>query len=189
MLACAPQQAVWLGWSIAGMLVTQLAYQFPERVERLVLLAANLKFPVSDDWPHAVNMNILQRFHDDLVSDYQRTLQRFLALQVSGSDSARETLRQLRELMSDDLPPEQMTLDAGLAYLRDTDLREEATGLSQDVLWLAGERDTLVPVAAEKSIQALIPNLTTRVFQGAGHAPFLSHSDAFIKVMKDFAYE
>lgn len=189
LLAVAPEQAVWLGWSISGMLALQLARHAADHVDKLVLVASNLKFPKSDDWPHAVGTKVLQQFHDDLVNDYQRTLQRFLALQVNGTDTARATLRQLRDLLRADLPPEKQTLNAGLVYLCETDLRNAVSDLQQDTLWLAGSHDTLVPVGAERPIQALLPDIKTHVFQGAGHAPFLSHSDEFIAVLKDFAYE
>ncbi len=56
-------------------------------------------------------------------------------------------------------------------------------------MWLFGERDTLVPVAAAEAIAALAPTARHALVHGAGHAPFLSHPQETAGVLAAFLSE
>ncbi|HET8708241.1 MAG TPA: alpha/beta fold hydrolase, partial [Pseudomonadales bacterium] len=47
-LKVAPERAVWLGWSLGGVVATQIAAQFPMRVEALVTVATNACFVANE---------------------------------------------------------------------------------------------------------------------------------------------
>src|SRR4051812_3200918 len=47
LLETAPDRAIWIGFSLGGRLVAELAHAYPERVERLVLLDPALQLPVA----------------------------------------------------------------------------------------------------------------------------------------------
>jgi pimeloyl-[acyl-carrier protein] methyl ester esterase len=53
--AVAPPRAVWIGWSLGGMIVQRLAIDAPERVTRLVLVGSSPCFVRRPDWPHALD--------------------------------------------------------------------------------------------------------------------------------------
>jgi pimeloyl-[acyl-carrier protein] methyl ester esterase len=53
-----PKSAYWLGWSLGGLISTAFADQFPERVEKLVLVAATPCFVKKDDWSCAMEPEI-----------------------------------------------------------------------------------------------------------------------------------
>jgi len=179
-----PEQAIWLGWSISGMLALQLALRHAQRVSHLILLACNASFVTRTDWPCAIEPAVLQQFNQDLHDDYARTLQRFLALQVKGSAYAQSVLRQLREQFTQTNAPSSQTLEAGLAYLQQSDLRTSLTRLQQPVSWLGGTHDTLVPAVSAQAMQTLQPALQISTIDGAGHAPFLSHSRQFLSELE-----
>ena len=67
-----------------------------------------------------------------------------------------------------------LALAAGLAILRDTDLRDAMQALQVRMLMVMGERDTLVPVNAGRETLALCRNAQLDIIGGAGHAPFLA---------------
>ncbi len=185
-LEMAPERAVWVGWSLGGLLALRAASFAPERVCAMVMLAGTPRFVRKDDWPNAVPLGTLGQFDVALREDYHRTLERFLALQVRGSNDARATLRRLRGVMRGRGEPHPLGLEVGLQILRNSDLRALVLGLSQPSLWLFGERDTLVPVGAADAILALSGQVEVQAIGGAGHAPFLSHREECLTHVQKF---
>lgn len=174
-LEAAPERAVWLGWSLGGLVALEAALRAPERVAALALLTATPRFVRAPDWPAAMAAGTLVQFHDALLDDPAGTLDRFLALQVRGSEAARNCLRTLRREVAQRPAPSPEALETGLDLLRDGDMRERLADLSCPSLWLFGQRDALVPAAAGAGVRHLLPGAAQRVIVGAAHAPFLSH--------------
>lgn len=188
-LAAAPERAVWIGWSLGGLIALEAALKAPERVRALILLTATPRFIRAPDWPAAVEIGTLAQFHAALLADPAGTLDRFLALQVRGSKSARDNLRTLRRELAQRPAPLPAALALGLDLLRNTDLREGIGALACPTLWLFGGRDTLVPAAMSADIARLLPRAHCQVIEGAAHAPFLSHPEATGMALAHFLQE
>ena len=188
-LDVAPQRAVWLGWSLGGLVALEAALRAPERVAALILVTATPRFVIAPDWPDAMAAGTLAQFHDALLADPAGTLDRFLALQVRGSDAARDCLRTLRREIAQRPAPSPAALETGLDLLRDGDLRARLSGLSCPNLWLFGQRDALVPAAASELIAGLLPGAAQRVVAGSAHAPFLSHPEVTGAEIENFLRE
>jgi pimeloyl-[acyl-carrier protein] methyl ester esterase len=185
-LAQAPVRAVWLGWSLGGLVALAAALRAPDRVEGLILMTATPRFVRAPDWPAAMAGETLDQFHSGLLDDPAGTLDRFLALQVRGSEAARETLHTLRRELAGRPAPDPLALALGLDLLRDGDLRPRLAELSCPSLWLFGSHDTLVPPGAAPAVAALLPAARVQVIRGAAHAPFLSHPGETAGLVCDF---
>jgi pimeloyl-[acyl-carrier protein] methyl ester esterase len=181
-----PERAAWLGWSLGGLIAARAALDSPARIERLVLIAATPSFVCRPDWPAAMPPALLEVFAADLRHDYLRTLHRFLALQVRGSDGAGVVLRQLRARLLQHGQPAPAALLAGLDILRTTDLRDRFAAIACPVLFLMGALDTLAPAVAARQAARLLPDARVEVIGGAGHAPFLAHPAMVAGVIRDF---
>lgn len=165
-----------VGWSLGAIVALAWAHREPGRVRRLVLLAATPKFVAGAGWPHAMDATTLRRFADELAVAYRPTLQRFLALQVMGSDAGRQTLAKLRSQLSARGDPDASVLHAGLDALARSDVRALVPHVRAPALVIAGDRDTLAPLAASRWLAAALPDARLTVVEGAAHAPFLSHA-------------
>ncbi|MEA3640686.1 MAG: alpha/beta fold hydrolase [Lamprobacter sp.] len=247
-LAQAPEQAIWLGWSLGALVALQAAlqtrvpgrslgpgqqvpaedkpsfsfatsdgqpsnrdkvgspssasnsihisrsqptsrsHQRSSRISALILVTANPRFVQAADWQAAMPDEIFEGFHASLLDDPNATLERFLSLQVRGSEEAREILRRLRAGIAERPQPQPEALLAGLDLLREEDLRARLADIPQPALWLFGERDTLVPAAVAERIELLMPNARCQTISGAAHAPLLSHGDAVAAAIVDFLY-
>lgn len=84
----APDKAIWLGWSLGGLVASQIALTHPERVQALVTVASSPCFSARDEWP-GIKPDVLAGFQQQLSDDFQRTVERFLALQTMGTETAR----------------------------------------------------------------------------------------------------
>ncbi|HVR93694.1 MAG TPA: alpha/beta fold hydrolase, partial [Casimicrobiaceae bacterium] len=185
----APGPLLILGWSLGGQVALEWARLRPRRVGALVLMSTTPSFVERPDWPHAMAEAALRQFGDELAVAYRQTLQRFVALQVQGSEHAREALASLRsQLFARGEPPPQALRDS-LELLASSDLRSGIGAISQPALMIAGDRDTLTPVAAARWLASALPQASLVVVTGAAHAPFLSHPEAVVEALDAFADE
>ena len=128
-LPVAPAHADWLGWSLGSLVATRAALTAPARIGRLVLLAGTPCFARRPDWPTAMQPGLLATFAADLQQDYAATLNRFLALQVHGSEHAGAVLRELRACLLEHGEPDSGALAAGLEGPRAMRLANTAAGV------------------------------------------------------------
>lgn len=178
--------AIWLGWSLGSLVAMILASRHAQMVKALVLVSATPRFVKNEDWPHAMEPETLEGFAAGLAEDYQATLNRFLSLQTGKEKNSRELIRQLRDqvLLHDE--PDPKALAAGLDILRDADLRSELQAIYQPTLVLNGGRDRLTPPAAGEYLANHLAAGEYALFEDAGHAAFVSHSQEFVARLKDF---
>jgi pimeloyl-[acyl-carrier protein] methyl ester esterase len=181
-LAQAPEKAIWLGWSLGGLVASQVALQATERVSALVTVASSPCFSARDAWP-GIKPEVLAGFQHQLSEDFQRTVERFLALQTMGSDTARQDARLLKSaVLSLDMPSTEV-LNGGLEILKTVDLREELQNLSLPFLRLYGHLDGLVPRKIVPLLDEMWPASESIIFPKAAHAPFVSHPQAFCEAL------
>lgn len=174
----APDRAIWLGWSLGGLVASQVALTHPERVQALVTVASSPCFSAHECWP-GIKPEVLSGFQQQLSDDFQRTVERFLALQTMGTESARQDARALKSTVLSLPMPSPDVLNGGLEILKTADLRQPLTGLGMPFLRIYGRLDGLVPRKIIPLLDALWRNSTSIIFDKAAHAPFISHPQAF----------
>ncbi|ASK93970.1 pimeloyl-[acyl-carrier protein] methyl ester esterase [Xanthomonas citri pv. fuscans CFBP 6996] len=184
-IAAATPPAVWLGWSLGGLFALHAAATLPQ-VRGLAMIAATPRFVRGSDWPSAVQREVFVQFGVELSRDYRGTLERFLALDTLGSAHARSELRSLRETLTARGEPAPEALQQGLTLLERTDLRRAVPQLARPSLWIAGQRDRLVPAAGMHAAAALSPHAQALTIAGGGHAPFLGHADQVSEALQRF---
>ncbi|MBS0057569.1 pimeloyl-ACP methyl ester esterase BioH [Yersinia sp. Marseille-Q3913] len=184
----APQQALWLGWSMGGLVASQIALSHPERVDGLITVSSSPCFTADDEWP-GIRPEVLAGFEQQLSADFQRTVERFLALQTLGTESARQDARLLKAVVLQHQMPEVEVLTGGLEILRTTDLREALAAYDRPFLRIYGYLDGLVPRKVASLLDNAWPHTQSVVMKGAAHAPFVSHPDDFSNLILDFVQQ
>lgn len=172
------QPAIVIGWSLGGLVAQQFALDFPEKVLRLGLIGSSPKFMADDNWP-GIKPEVLSLFASQLVKSHNKTIERFLAIQALGSDTAKQDIKQIRDLVLAAPEPDAAALSEGLKLLETQDLRHEWQSLTCPIYCLFGRLDSLVPNKAINLIAELAPELEFDVINKASHAPFISHPEDF----------
>lgn len=185
-LTQAPPHAIWIGWSLGGLVAQQITLSAPERVNRLALVSSTPCFARRPDWPHGVDPLLLRLFAAELRQNYRASLNRFIALESHGSDNVAAQLRLLKAMLFQHGEPSVAALENGLALLEQTDLRADLPRIVCPILLLMGQRDQLAPAAAGQALLPALPNARLHVFPHAGHAPFLSHLPEFLAELRAF---
>ena len=186
-LEAVPARALWLGWSLGGLVAMQAAAIAPARVRGLVAIAANPRFVEGADWPQGMDPEVFRGFARELGRDYHATVDRFLMLEAQGSDHMRKEIRLLRDQVFAHGEPPAAALCDGLGILENEDLRAALPALPMPSLWIAGRRDRLVPPAAMQAAAALAPGGVFHQVSSGGHAPFLTHADEVAGAVRAFA--
>ncbi|HEY6761314.1 MAG TPA: alpha/beta fold hydrolase [Baekduia sp.] len=183
-----------VGHSLGGGVAMQFAYQFPERLSRLVLVDSGglgsevhlvlraatlpgseyvlpLLFSSPLRYAGATAGSVLGRLGVRANADVRGVVEGFESL---GDASARRAFVQTARSVID--PAGQFVDASDRLYL--------AAHIPSLIVW--GERDRMIPVAHGRAAHEAMPGSRFEVFPGAGHFPFNDDPDRFVAVLHDF---
>jgi pimeloyl-ACP methyl ester carboxylesterase len=187
-------RATVVGHSLGGGVAMQFAYQFPERVERLVLISSG---------------GLGREVHPILRAATLPGSELVLAV-LGGSwlratgDAVSATLARLGLRAGEDLAgvatgigslgdanargafvhTARAAIDAGGQRVSATDRLYLAANLPTLIVW--GERDPIIPAAHGIAAHETIPGSRLELFAGAGHFPHREDPIRFVSVLEDF---
>lgn len=175
-----------LGWSLGGQIALDLAAAMPGSVDRLVLVATTPRFAAGPDWPHGMPASVLQKMAAQLRTNYKRTVNDFLELQVRGSVASEKVLADLQASLFAHGEAHPKALVSGLATLENSDLRPMLNLVRTPTLVIAGQYDRVTLPAASRALADALPNARFVEIRRAAHAPFLSHTTEFAALVTSF---
>ncbi|WP_249976167.1 alpha/beta fold hydrolase [Vreelandella olivaria] len=155
-----PADAVWVGWSLGGLLAGALLDKLPAP-RRLILLGIGDRFCTDG----GVSETELLRFRRAFNRNPTAAWQHFLRWQVQGEPCVRNAHRQLQTLLDDHPNADHRTLSHGLDWLAHTDNTQRFENAPCPIIRVVGKHDPFVgPSTRDRAM--LIAN--------AGHCPMLS---------------
>jgi pimeloyl-ACP methyl ester carboxylesterase len=194
MVTLGQERATFVGHSLGGGVVMQLAYQFPERCERLVLVdSGGLGREVSLLLRAAtlpLSEVVLPLLASTRLLDAGRTVGRLfgrVGLQ------ARTDMAELARGHASLADPEaraafvhtlRTIVDPGGQRVNATDRLYLAEHIPFMLIW--GERDPIIPVEHGLAAHELVPSSRLELFEGAGHFPHMDEPQRFLDVLLDF---
>jgi pimeloyl-ACP methyl ester carboxylesterase len=187
-------RATFVGHSLGGGVAMQLAYQFPERCERLVLI---------DSGGLGSEVNLLLRSATLPGAEFVLPLLASEPLVNAGRGVGRFFGRLGLRVHTDiaEMARGHASLgerDARAAFVHTLRTIVDPTGQrvsANDRLYLAegvpfliiwGERDRIIPVAHAYDTHARVPSSRLEIFEEAGHFPHVDHPQRFIEVLTEF---
>lgn len=175
------------GWSLGGQLAMRWALEQPRTVSRLVLIGTTPRFVNSVDWNDGMDESTFDAFVREFAVDAAATAQRFVMLQSRGDRRAKEVARRLREDVAGG-DGSARALAAGLQLLRETDLRDRLSHVTQPALVIHGERDSVVPLAAGAYLARELEDAQLQVVADAAHAPHVAAPSAVCTSIRAFCH-
>ncbi len=186
------ERATLVGHSLGGGIAMQFAYQFPEMVERLILVSSGGLGPEVSPILRAAALPGANRFIAVTAGLGQRAgsvLGRLKAVGVRPSADVAEVVRGYSSLVE----PERRA--AFLATLRSVVGTRGQRVAAGDRLYLAdtlpilivwGSRDPIIPVGHGRSAHDALPGSQLEIFDGVGHLPQVEAPERFVAVLERF---
>ena len=195
MIALDVQTATVVGHSLGGGIAMQLAYQFPERVERLVLvnsggLGREVSLLLRAATLPGAELVLPLLFGTPLLRPAGAVFGRVLGtlgLRSSGDlEGIAHGVASLRraEARRAFLHTARSIMDVGGQRVNATDRLYLAESMPSLIVW--GERDPLIPADHGRAAHAAMPGSRLELFADAGHFPFNDDPDRFVDVLSDF---
>jgi len=166
--------AVYVGWSLGGLVALGAATRHPERVLGLGLVAALPRMVREPGWDWGLKARAIEATRQGLATDFATTLSEFLMQQVLGEPGAARAVRSLRNDFIDH-PPQAEALERGLDILFEADFRDRLGEIVQPSLHIAGARDRMANPQGMAWAAERMSNAEFWEVQRAAHAPFISH--------------
>lgn len=188
LLPVLPKNAIYINWSLGGLIALSLAARYSDRVKRIINIGSSPKFIESADWSGfpQPGFKILVPMLEELG------LPAFLKMYHEGEfasfDPKPEVYYQLNNLV------ENMEIDLNAAAKRlhivdETDLRTEFALLKCPIDLIFGGKDSAVPAEAHSKIKALNPKANIHVIPDAQHMMMWTHPVEFNKILEKILSE
>ena len=180
-------RATFVGSSYGGAVAATCALDYPERVEKLILVGA-----VNNNRPLAFALMRLfgSPVFGDVVSPLLIGSRRLLRRRMKQVYDRHSWVLDERRVDARHLPLRAAgTHRAIIRTVRGWDaerISREAHLIKQPVLLLWGETDREIPVADGERLHAEIPGSRLIVFRSCGHLPHEEYPEAFLEVVTDF---
>jgi pimeloyl-ACP methyl ester carboxylesterase len=181
------QKAVIVGASYGGAIAATMALDYPERVEKLILVGA----VTNDD---AKKKFLLRVSRLPLIGDVATPL--FLGsrwvLRKRMEDMYRRMGRPINDKMVSSRHHLLETANAHRAMIRTARrwsanrIEREAGSIRQPTLLVWGDHDDHIPIETAFSLRDAIPNSRLIIFRNCGHLPPAEQPDRFVKLVADF---
>ena len=185
LVAAAPKNAWWLGWSLGGMISSYVAAHRSSCVKGLITIATSPAFVQSDDWQLGMAVEDFESFESLIAHDKGLGLKRFVALQSKGSHQASVVRKQLSVWVGPKTSVA-LALEGGLRLLKDLDVRRELEILDVPSLHLLGENDALVNASWPQQIDNICMPIEYKVLEGCAHQPFLEDMNSIFPHIESF---
>ncbi len=183
---CMPNNSVYLGWSLGGLIATNFALLYPNKILGLINVASSPCFIKKKNWP-GIEKKKLYCFYRDLVQKNHDTINNFLFSQIFQEKKHLKDLNVLtNKLFQSHEKPNQHAIKKGLEMLLKVDLRSQLPMIRIPFLRIYGSLDTLVPKKISNLTDVISNNSSSVIINQAGHIPFISHKEEFCSILLEF---
>lgn len=172
LIAAAPEDAWWVGWSLGGMIASYVAARRSSNVKGLITIASTPAFVQREGWQYAMPIEVYDEFASLIEAEAKTGLKRFVSLQTTGAKNQSSLRKSLSELVNGETS-NPLALAGGLRLLRSLDVRRELEVLDVPSLHLLGKNDVLVNSNWVNEINNEISPLQSLVLDGISHQPFM----------------
>lgn len=185
LIAVAPKESWWIGWSLGGMASAYVAAHRSSCVKGLITLSASPSFVQRDGWPHGMDNTVFDQFFELTNENPEQGLKRFVMLQTKGAEEEKVLAKKILAL----LPTTTLNKPAlmgGLRALKSLDIRREWSLLDRPNLHILGANDALVSPEILSTQTDANPFQEVIVMPGVAHQCFMEQESLCLRHIENF---
>lgn len=167
-----PEKANYLGWSLGGLILFELAKKISSQIEKLVFVNSTPCFLEKKDWP-GLSFNDFQFFLQELSINHQARWKRFICEHIKNRDFIKIFLKKGF--------PDYLTLSSAMHFLMQSDYRQYQQSLKIPQYYFLGGQDTRIPFSIAGKLKSHSNYSEIISLEDAEHTLFLSHKAVFIE--------
>lgn len=180
-------RAVLVGWSLGSLVVLEAFPALRERLKAIVLVGGTPRFTACDGYAHGLSPNEVRGMALRLKRDYVKTMGEFFRGMFAPAELSRgQNQKMVNEIILPGRNPSPDIALQGLDILAKSDLRAVLAKIDRPALLLHGREDMICPATASRYMADRIPGASLELFQGCGHAPFMSRPAEFTRSLETF---
>jgi pimeloyl-[acyl-carrier protein] methyl ester esterase len=169
-----PKPRFLIAWSLGAMIALEVACADAEILDGLVLHSATARFSKSADYEMGVASEVLSKRELGIQVDIERELRAFFQ-EVSYPERIKR--RELGYIIEGSTAFGIGSLQRGLEYFKQFDIRPELEALEIPLLLIHGEQDAVVPFEAGEYVAKLVRGSRLIGLKGVGHRILLNGSE------------
>lgn len=173
--------ALFVGHSVSGMIGCLAAAQLPERIARVVTIAASPRYLDDDGYVGGFSRDAIEGLLATAAADYQGWVAGFAPLAIGETPRAELVGEFARYLLA--MPPEIAHHLLRTVFL--SDHRHELARVSQPVTVVQPRTDVAVPLAVGEYLAERLPSAELHVLPMVGHVPQLTVPELLVPVVRD----
>jgi len=173
---------VLVGESMGASIAIKYVTKYPGKVSKLVLMSGTPKMISTNDFPHGLSSEVLDRLLTLAQESYSRFVRYFIELIFP--EPGTEYLKEWGFGMCQKTP-EEIAMNSANNFMKE-DLRPLLGKIDIPTLILHGENDVVDPLEGAKYMHEKIPGSEMYIFKGKGHCPSITAADKFNKILEEF---
>ncbi len=189
------QKTHLIGRSFGGMIAQHFALSYPERLDKLILIATNYGKP-DTEWVEILKNNRLEEIKLLEISPEQAFWNK--SRWVFHQKFRKKLMENPKKIYFDLFSAEDLIKESTINPSRTQDIINQAEALKthytlkqlekiqNKTLIIAGSHDRLTPKSCMKDMHKKLPNSTLKIIENAGHFLTLSRASEVNKIILDF---
>ena len=172
-----------VGWSLGGLFAIKIAYLYPHKVRKLILISSQPKLLAGYLWD-GIDLEHFKKFKTQYKKDFFKSCEIFRGLvnYPNYKKYHKDTL------LKNQIFSNQHNLQQLLELMFKTDLRDNFQDIKNKILIIYGESDSIIRQNG-KSINSINSSAKIIIVNKAGHAGFLSHMSEYRNIIEEFISE
>lgn len=177
-----PNNSIILAWSLGGLLAIKLAFLFPNKVKKLILISTQSRF-LSVSIQQGIHITQANQFIKKIKYNFDKQKEYFINL--ANYPNKNKALKE--QLMNFFVKTNIASLKMQLTILLYANLSYEYKSLSTTILHIVNQSDIVMP-QNDDNLKSERKAIKVHTIDHAGHAGFLTHPHIYKNVIYEFLH-